>query len=82
MIKKLGFSTKKFSGLLSENLSLGPDSVKHTSKKISEKKKVRVVEWGWTCGEGGYEGHLVLGVGGEQGRVQQLAVLKHLAHPA
>ncbi len=35
-----------------------------------------------TYGEGGYEGHLVLGVGGEQSRVQQLAVLEHLAHPA
>jgi hypothetical protein len=37
---------------------------------------------GQTYGEGGRKGHLVLGVGGEQGRVQQLAVLKHLAHPA
>ncbi len=37
---------------------------------------------GRTYGEGGYKGHLVLGVDGEQGRVQQLAVLKHLAQPA
>ncbi len=37
---------------------------------------------GQAYGEGGYEGRLVLGVGGEQGRLQKLAVLKHLAHPA